>query len=64
MHYTEHIEWSLKIEQEFPESQFSVEDADEGDIGYYAWVDGGYLGDCYQSWDEALEAIYKHLKGE
>lgn len=42
-------------------SDYGVEDADEGDHGYYAYVDGGYLPDTYQSSRSALQAIYDTL---
>lgn len=42
-------------------SDYGVEDADEGDHGYYAYVDGGYLPDTYQSSRAALQAIYDTL---
>lgn len=42
-------------------SDYRIEDADEGDIGYYAYVDGGYLPECYQSEESVLLAILEEL---
>ncbi|MBT1798800.1 hypothetical protein KK056_06980 [Enterobacter kobei] len=42
-------------------SDYGVEEADEGDHGYYAYVNGGYLPNTYSSWRSALQAIYDTL---
>lgn len=43
---------------------WALDDAEDGDIGYYAWCDGGYLGNCYQKSQEALEAILHYFEGD
>ena len=42
---------------------WDIEDAEDGDTGYYAYCDGGYLPNCYQTPLEALEAIREHFEG-
>lgn len=44
-------------------NDWSLEDAEDGDIGYYAYADGGYLPNCYSTAVEALEAIREHYEG-
>lgn len=44
-------------------NDWCVEDADDGDIGYYAYAEGGYLPNCYQSPHEALLAIQDYFEG-
>lgn len=43
---------------------FCIEDAEDGDFGYYAWLNGGYLPNCYETAEEAYEAMLKVLKGD
>ncbi len=45
-------------------NDWAVEDAEDGDIGYYAYVDGGYLPNCYATTEEALEAIRAYFEDE
>lgn len=40
---------------------FGVEPGEDGDIGFYAYVNGGYLPNLYGSTYEALEAILASL---
>lgn len=40
---------------------YAIEEADEGDDGFYAYVDGWYLPNCYPSEHAALEAIAESL---
>lgn len=44
-------------------SDWCLEDAEDGDIGYYAYADGGYLPNCYRTAVEALEAIREYYEG-
>ncbi|EEA6574710.1 hypothetical protein GO103_004399 [Salmonella enterica] len=37
---------------------WGVEPGEDGDIGFYAYVDGGYLPNLYSSVSEALTAIF------
>ncbi|ELZ3650017.1 hypothetical protein ULT26_004311 [Salmonella enterica] len=43
---------------------WALEDAEDGDIGYYAYADGGYLPNCYATAEEALEAIRAYFEDE
>ena len=52
-------EEQLQKQIELITSDYGVEDAEEGDSGFYAYVDGGYLANTYQTELEALQAILK-----
>ena len=41
---------------------WGVEPGEDGDIGFYAYVDGGYLPNLYNSVSEALEAILEAIQ--
>lgn len=53
-HLSQYSDWAVE----------DAEDAEDGDIGYYAYVEGGYLPNCYATAEEALEAIRVYFKDE
>ncbi|QBZ68944.1 hypothetical protein PQZ64_gp45 [Klebsiella phage vB_KpnM_IME346] len=55
-------EFELRDEVESLTSDWGIEEADEGDTGYYVYVNGGYLPNTYQSYEECYEAILEHLR--
>lgn len=57
-------EFELRDEVELLTSDYSIEDAEDGDTGYYVYVDGGYLPNTYSSWEECYEAILEHLSND
>lgn len=42
-------------------ADFGVEEADCGDDGFYAYLNGGYLPNCYDTEHRALSAIAAQL---
>lgn len=55
-------EFELRDEVESLTSDWGIEEADEGDTGYYVYVNGGYLPNAYQSYEECYKAILEHLR--
>lgn len=45
-------------------SDWSIEPGEDGDIGFYVYVDGGYLPNVYSTETEALECLLAYLTGE
>jgi hypothetical protein len=42
-------------------AEFGIEEADCGDDGFYAYLNGGYLPNCYPTEGAALKAIAQQL---
>ena len=42
-------------------AEFGIEEADCGDDGFYAYLNGGYLPNCYDTEYDALIAIARQL---
>lgn len=63
MVYQPGIDYVAKIIWEFPDAEFDIdENTDEEKGTYCAWVNGGWLPNTYQSYNDAAKAIYKYLK--
>lgn len=54
-------EFELRDKVESFTSDYGIEDAEDGDTGYYVYLNGGYLPNTYQSWEECYEAILEAL---
>lgn len=69
MVYSPGIDWAERIMYDFPEAEWGIDeeiyDADYPDLEikeYCAFVDDGYLPNCYGSYNAAAKAIYDYLK--
>ena len=45
-------------------SDWAIEPGEEGDVGFYVYVDGGYLPNVYSTETEALECLLAYLTDE
>lgn len=45
-------------------SDWAIEPGEDGDIGFYVYVDGGYLPNVYSTETEALQCLLDHFTNE
>lgn len=65
MVYNPGIDWVEKIQYEFPEVDWGIDcEVNEADdyCEYCAYVDCGWLPNCYSTYNSAAKAIYDYLK--
>lgn len=68
MVYSPGIDWTEKIDYEYPEADWDIDvtDSDEetysGIPEFCCYLDGGWLPNSYCNYNDAAKAIYDYLK--
>lgn len=68
MVYSPGIDWTEKIDYDYPEADWDIditdedEEVDSGFPEYCCYVNGGWLPNSYCNYNDAAKAIYDYLK--